>query len=71
MTRNLYVLVLKVTHGGAQLRAGYEMDLEKTLDNSVTAGIGISPFDLLSLDIAGAYAGANQFGVSGNLAFTF
>lgn len=55
----------------AQLRAGYEIDLQGTLDNSITAGIGISPFDLVNLDIAGSYAGDNQFGVSANLAFTF
>ncbi|RTZ17397.1 type IX secretion system membrane protein PorP/SprF [Vibrio aquaticus] len=57
--------------GWAQLRAGYEMDLEDTLDDSFTAGIGISPGDLVSLDFAGSYAGDNQFGLSGNLAFTF
>ncbi|WP_434999383.1 conjugal transfer protein TraF [Vibrio scophthalmi] len=57
--------------GWAQLRAGYEMDLEDTLDDSITAGIGISPFDAVSFDIAGSYAGENQFGASANLAFTF
>tara|TARA_R110001583_G_scaffold112917_2_gene263052 strand:- start:4006 stop:5127 length:1122 start_codon:yes stop_codon:yes gene_type:complete len=57
--------------GWAQLRAGYEMDLEDTLDNAFTAGIGFSPFDIVSLDIAGSYAGDNQFGVSTNLALTF
>lgn len=57
--------------GWAQLRAGYEIDLEDSLENSITAGIGISPFDVLSLDFAGSYAGDNQFGISGNLAFTF
>ncbi|ROV62100.1 type IX secretion system membrane protein PorP/SprF [Vibrio ponticus] len=57
--------------GWAQLRAGYEMDMEDTLDDSITAGIGISPFDVVSLDIAGSYAGENQFGASANLAFTF
>jgi hypothetical protein len=57
--------------GWAQLRAGYEIDLEETLDNSITAGIGFSPFDLVSLDIAGSYAGENQVGVSANLALTF
>lgn len=55
----------------AQLRAGYEIDLEETLDNSITAGIGISPWDVVSLDLAANYAGENQFGVSGNLALTF
>ncbi|MGF1696509.1 conjugal transfer protein TraF [Vibrio lamellibrachiae] len=57
--------------GWAQLRAGYQMDLEDTLDDSVTAGIGISPGDLVSLDFAGNYAGDNQYGLSANLAFTF
>lgn len=57
--------------GWAQVRLGYEMDMEDTLDNSVTAGLGISPGDLVSVDIAGSYAGDNQFGLSGNLAFTF
>lgn len=54
-----------------QLRAGYEIDTQDTLDNSMTAGLGISPFDVLNIDIAGSYAGDNQFGGSANLAFTF
>ncbi len=57
--------------GWAQLRLGYEIDLEDTLDNSITAGVGVSPGDLVSLDLAGSYAGDNQYGVSGNLSFTF
>lgn len=55
----------------AQLRAGYEKDLADNLEDSFTAGIGISPWDLVSLDLAGSYAGDNQFGASANLAFTF
>ncbi|MEF1254297.1 conjugal transfer protein TraF [Vibrio sp. M260112] len=57
--------------GWAQLRAGYQVDIQDTLDNSFTAGIGFSPGDLVSLDFAGSYAGDNQFGLSGNLSFTF
>ncbi|MFY2507139.1 conjugal transfer protein TraF [Vibrio pectenicida] len=57
--------------GWAQLRVGYEVDLEDTLDNSVTLGVGISPGDMVSFDLAGSYAGDNQYGLSGNLAFTF
>ena len=57
--------------GWAQLRAGYEIDLEDTLDDSLTAGIGISPWDVVSFDLAASYAGDNQFGASGNLALTF
>ncbi|HCZ9556573.1 conjugal transfer protein TraF [Vibrio cholerae] len=57
--------------GWAQLRAGYEVDLQNSLDNSVSVGLGVSPWDVVSLDLAGSYAGDNQFGLSANLAFTF
>ncbi|EGR2396633.1 conjugal transfer protein TraF [Vibrio cholerae] len=57
--------------GWAQLRAGYEVDLQNSLDNSVSVGLGVSPWDVISLDLAGSYAGDNQFGLSANLAFTF
>ncbi|MDW6004578.1 conjugal transfer protein TraF [Vibrio mangrovi] len=57
--------------GWGQLRAGYEIDMKNTLDDSVTVGIGLSPGDVVSIDIAGSYAGENQFGGSANLAFTF
>ncbi|EKO3949537.1 conjugal transfer protein TraF [Vibrio fluvialis] len=57
--------------GWAQLRAGYEIDLESTLDNSITAGLGISPGDLVSVDLAANYADNYQYGLSANLAFTF
>ncbi|UPQ89846.1 conjugal transfer protein TraF [Vibrio sinaloensis] len=57
--------------GWAQLRAGYQIDVQDTLDDEVTVGIGISPGDLVSIDLAGSYAGDNQFGLSGNLSFTF
>ncbi|EKO5152873.1 conjugal transfer protein TraF [Vibrio fluvialis] len=57
--------------GWAQLRAGYEIDLESTLDNSITAGLGISPGDLVSVDLAANYAGNYQYGLYANLAFTF
>ncbi|USD62841.1 conjugal transfer protein TraF [Vibrio sp. SCSIO 43140] len=55
----------------AQLRAGYEIDMQDNADSAITAGIGLSPFDVVSLDIAGNYAGSNQLGASANLAFTF
>ncbi|EOW9441207.1 conjugal transfer protein TraF [Vibrio cholerae] len=55
----------------AQLRAGYEVDLQNSLDNSVSVGLGVSPWDVVSFDLAGSYAGDNQFGLSANLAFTF
>ncbi len=57
--------------GWAQLRAYYEVDLQNSLDNSVSVGLGVSPWDVVSLDLAGSYAYDNQFGLSANLAFTF
>ncbi|CAH0536724.1 conjugal transfer protein TraF [Vibrio marisflavi] len=54
-----------------QLRAGYQVDLEDTIDNSITAGVGMSPGDLVSIDIAGNYAGKHEYGLSANLEFTF
>lgn len=57
--------------GWAQLRAGYEVDIKSNLDNAFTFGLGISPGDLVSIDLAGLYAGENQLGLSANLAFTF
>ncbi len=57
--------------GWVQLRAGYEVDLQNSLDNSVSVGLGVSPWDVVSFDLAGSYAGDNQFGLSANLAFTF
>jgi hypothetical protein len=57
--------------GWAQLRAGYEIDTQDTMENAITAGIGLSPWDVVSLDIAGSYADENEFGGSANLAFTF
>ena len=55
----------------AQLRAGFEHDIQGTMEDSLTAGIGISPFGTLNLDIAGSYGSDNQAGASANLSFTF
>lgn len=55
----------------AQLRAGYEYDMQGSMENAITAGLGISPFGALNLDVAGSYASNNQVGVSTNLSFTF
>lgn len=46
----------------AQLRTGYRHDLKDNLDDALSAGLGISPGDLFHLDLAGTYAGNNQFG---------
>lgn len=43
----------------AQLRFGYRSDLEDNVDNLASVGIGLSPFDVLSLDIS-AVVGEND-----------
>jgi len=55
----------------AQLRAGFEHDMQGSMEDALTAGIGISPFGILHLDIAGSYASNNQVGASASLSFTF
>ena len=55
----------------AQLRAGFEHELQDTMEDSLTAGIGISPFGTLNLDVAGSYGSDNQVGASASLSFTF
>lgn len=54
-----------------QLRVGYQTDLEDTLDDAITAGIGLSPFDVLHLDIAGTYIDENSYGGVAQLGLTF
>ena len=55
----------------AQLRAGYRHDLKDNLDDALSAGLGISPGDLFHLDLAGTYAGNNQFGGAIQTSLTF
>lgn len=52
-----------------QLRAGYQSDLESTLPDAFTVGLGLSPFDTINLDLAAikgsddAIGGALQLGL--------
>ena len=55
----------------AQLRTGYRHDLKDNLDDALSAGFGISPGDLFHLDLAGTYAGNNQFGGAIQTSLTF
>ncbi len=54
-----------------QLRVGYQTDLESTLDDAISAGLGLSPFDVLHLDVAGTYIGENSYGAVAQLGLTF
>lgn len=52
-----------------QVRAGYQSDLESTMPDAFTFGLGLSPFDTINLDLAAisgsddAIGGAMQFGI--------
>lgn len=54
-----------------QLRVGYQTDLENTLDDAISAGLGLSPFDVLHIDIAGTYVSDNSYGAVAQLGLTF
>jgi len=57
--------------GWAQIRAGYQHDIAGNLDDQFTAGLGLSPFDTVHIDLSGSYAGENQFGAVVQTYFTF
>lgn len=54
-----------------QLRGGYQTDMEGTLDDAVSAGLGISPFDVFHIDVAGTYISDNSYGGVVQMGFTF
>ncbi|MCV9879225.1 conjugal transfer protein TraF [Brenneria izbisi] len=55
----------------AQLRAGYRADIHDSGNNVFTAGIGLSPFDVVHLDITGMAGTDRTYGAVAQLAFTF
>ena len=55
----------------AQIRVGYQHDIAGTIDDQLTAGLGLSPFDILHIDVAGTYAGEDQLGVAIQTSLTF
>ena len=57
--------------GWLQLRGGYESDMEDTLDGAISAGIGLSPFEVLRIDVAGTYVDEQSFGGVVQLSLTF
>lgn len=54
-----------------QLRAGYRGDLENTLEDTLTAGFGLSPWDVFHIELAGMYVDKDSLGVVAQLSFTF
>lgn len=54
-----------------QLRGGYEYDLEDTLNGAISAGLGIAPFGVVHIDIAGTYVEGQSYGAVAQLSLTF
>lgn len=51
------------------LRAGYRSDLEDNYADIFTAGLGITPFDRLNIDLAGAIGEGDTFGAALQIGF--
>ncbi|MCX2841324.1 conjugal transfer protein TraF [Microbulbifer thermotolerans] len=56
--------------GWAQLRLGYKTDLKSAMDDTVSLGLGLTPFGVINMDISAlygdndTYGAAMQFGVN-------
>jgi len=57
--------------GWMQFRAGYQTDLEDTVDDMITAGVGLSPFDLFHVDLAAVYGEGDTYGAMLQFWITF
>ncbi|WP_111642014.1 conjugal transfer protein TraF [Marinimicrobium alkaliphilum] len=55
----------------AQLRAGFQRDLSDTLEDTYSIGLGLSPFNVINLDIAGLVGDNNTYGGSVQLGLRF
>ncbi len=55
----------------AQLRTGYRMDMHNSDNNVFTAGVGLSPFDVVHLEISGMAGTERTYGAVAQLSFTF
>ncbi|MBE3668385.1 conjugal transfer protein TraF [Vibrio navarrensis] len=54
-----------------QLRGGYMKNMARDTDDTITAGIGISPLNLFELDISARYTNENAMGASINFLATY
>ncbi|EGC4493081.1 conjugal transfer protein TraF, partial [Escherichia coli] len=53
------------------LRTGYRQNLASNNGSAFTAGIGLSPFDVIHIDVAGLVGTDNNYGAIAQLQFTF
>ncbi len=58
-------------HEFANIWAGYKVNMEDSLPDAFTLGVGFAPFDLFTLNLSGAYSGENQFGLGMQFIFTY
>ncbi|MEO0663205.1 MAG: conjugal transfer protein TraF [Planctomycetota bacterium] len=56
--------------GWVQVRAGYALDIEDTQEDVLSAGLGLSPFETVRIDLVGQYAD-NGYGAGVQIALTF
>ncbi|MDO6620980.1 conjugal transfer protein TraF [Shewanella sp. 6_MG-2023] len=70
--RQLAAIGLEFTPASwAKLRAGYQTDLTDNIDNSVTAGLGLSIAGVFNIDISANYSDENNMGAALQTSFTF
>lgn len=55
----------------AQLRAGYRQNMASDSGSAFTAGVGISPFDVVHIDVSGLIGTDRDYGAMAQLQFTF
>ncbi|PQK77148.1 conjugal transfer protein TraF [Pantoea ananatis] len=55
----------------AQLRAGYRADMRNSDRSMFTAGVGISPFNVVHLDLTGMAGTDRSYGAAAQLSFSF
>ena len=55
----------------AQLRAGYRQNMASNSGSAFTAGFGISPFDVVHIDVSGLVGTDHDYGAIAQLQFTF
>lgn len=57
--------------GWSQVRVGYTVSMTEYQEDVITAGLGLKPFGLFGLDIAGQYGKDDNYGVSAQVVMNF
>ncbi|MDO6747066.1 conjugal transfer protein TraF [Gilvimarinus sp. 1_MG-2023] len=58
-------------HNWARLRLGYKTDLQDTLDDTYSLGLGLAPFDTVNLDLSVTSGSNNTYGASMQVGIRF